>query len=59
MKQIVIFYSRADENYFGGKMRYLSVGNTEKIARMIAGIRELICLKLNRKCRMLPIITPA
>ncbi len=49
MKQIVIFYSRADENYFGGKMRYLSVGNTEKIARMIAGIRGADLFKIEQK----------
>ena len=29
MNTIVIFFSRADENYFGGSMRYVEVGNTE------------------------------
>ncbi len=36
MAKLVAFYSRADENYFGGSYRYISVGNTEKVANMIA-----------------------
>lgn len=36
MKKLVVFYSRADENYFSGGYRYVEVGNTEKIATRIA-----------------------
>ena len=36
MAKLVAFYSRADENYFGGSYRYITVGNTEKAARMAA-----------------------
>ena len=36
MKALVAFYSRADENYFGGAYRYVEVGNTERAAREIA-----------------------
>lgn len=36
MSKLVAFYSRADENYFGGAYQYISVGNTEKLAKMIA-----------------------
>lgn len=36
MAKLVAFYSRADENYFGGAYRYIEVGNTEKAANMIA-----------------------
>lgn len=36
MAKLVVFYSRADENYFGGSRRSVSVGNTEKVAKMIA-----------------------
>lgn len=36
MASLVVFYSRADENYFGGSYRYITVGNTEKVADMIA-----------------------
>ncbi len=38
MAKLVAFYSRADENYFGGQHRYIKVGNTEKAAKMIAQI---------------------
>jgi len=34
-KSIVIYFSRADENYFGGEMRYVEKGNTEVIAEYI------------------------
>lgn len=38
-KTLIAFFSRADENYFGGLMRYVEVGNTE-IA--VGKIRELV-----------------
>ena len=28
-KTLIAFFSRADENYYGGAMRYVKVGNTE------------------------------
>ena len=31
-KTLTAFFSRADENYFGGAMRYIEVGNTEVAA---------------------------
>lgn len=36
MAKLVAFYSRAGENYFSGGRRYITVGNTEKAAEMIA-----------------------
>ncbi len=36
MAKLVAFYSRADENYFGGAYCYIEVGNTEKATKMIA-----------------------
>lgn len=36
MAKLVVFYSRADENYFSGSYRYITEGNTEKLAKMIA-----------------------
>lgn len=36
MAKLVAFYSRANENYFGGQHRYIEVGNTGKVANMIA-----------------------
>ena len=35
MKNLVVFFSRAGENYFGGSMRYIEVGNTEIVCRKI------------------------
>ncbi len=35
-KTLIAFFSRADENYFGGAMRYVKVGNTQ----IVAGIRK-------------------
>lgn len=38
-KTLIAFFSRADENYFGGAMRYVKVGNTEIVCNLI---KELI-----------------
>ena len=38
-KTLITFFSRADENYFGGAMRYVKVGNTEIVCNII---KELI-----------------
>ena len=37
-KALVIYFSRADENYFGGSMRFIEKGNTEVIAEYIKEI---------------------
>ena len=37
-KSIVIYFSRADENYFGGEMKYVKKGNTEVVAEYIKEI---------------------
>lgn len=37
-KSIIIYFSRADENYFGGEMKYINKGNTEIIAEYIKDI---------------------
>lgn len=49
MAKLVAFYSRADENYFGGAMRYIKVGNTEKIAGMIADATGADLFKIEQK----------
>ena len=38
-KTLIAFFSRADENYFGGAMRYVKVGNTEIVVSLM---KELI-----------------
>lgn len=49
MKKLVVFYSRAGENYFGGAHRYVEIGNTEKAANMIAEITGAELFKLEQK----------
>lgn len=49
MKKLVIFYSRANENYFGGQYRYIEIGNTEKVAHMIADITGADLFKIEQK----------
>ena len=49
MKALVIYFSRADENYFGGSMRYISKGNTEVIAEYIQEIVGADLFKVERK----------
>ena len=34
-KTLIAYFSRADENYFGGAMRYVKVGNTEIVCGII------------------------
>ena len=38
MAKLIVYYSRADENYFGDSMRYVEEGNTAKVARMLSEI---------------------
>ena len=49
MAKFIAFYSRADENYFGGTMKYVDVGNTEKAAKMIAELTGADLFKIEQK----------
>ena len=49
MAKLVVFYSRADENYFSGSYRYISIGNTEKVANMIAEATGADLFKIEQK----------
>ena len=40
MAKLVVFFSRADENYFGDSIRYVTEGNTAKIAKKIAELTK-------------------
>lgn len=31
MKELILYFSRADENSFGGSMKYIEKGNTEVV----------------------------
>ncbi|MBO5577340.1 MAG: flavodoxin [Ruminococcus sp.] len=46
MNTIVIYFSRADENYFGGSMRYVQVGNTEIAVQHITELTGFDSFKL-------------
>ena len=45
-KSIIIYFSRADENYYGGTMKYIEKGNTEVIAEYIRDITEADIFKV-------------
>ena len=47
--KIVVFYSRAFENYFGGQIKNIEVGNTEKVANIISELTGADKLKLVQK----------
>ena len=49
MKKLVAFYSRADENYFNGSLKYIPVGNTEKAAKIIAQATGSDLFKIEQK----------
>lgn len=48
-KTLVAFFSRADENYFGGAMRYVKVGNTEIVANIIKDLIPADTFKIEMK----------
>ena len=49
MAKLVAFYSRADENYFGGSMKFIKEGNTEKAAKMIGELTGADLFKIEQK----------
>ena len=49
MAKLIAFYSRADENYFGGRYRTIPVGNTEKAAKMLAELTGADLFKIDQK----------
>ena len=48
-KTLIAFFSRADENYFGGAMRYIEVGNTEIVANKIKDKTDADIFKIEMK----------
>ena len=48
-KTLIAFFSRADENYFGGAMRYVKVGNTEIVADIIKDLIPADSFKIEMK----------
>ena len=48
-KTLIAFFSRADENYFGGAMRYVKVGNTEIVANIMKDLTGVDTFKIEMK----------
>ena len=48
-KTLIAFFSRADENYFGGAMRYVKVGNTEIVCDLMKDMVAADVFKIDRK----------
>jgi flavodoxin len=49
MNTLIAFFSRADENYFGGAYRYIDVGNTEVVANRIKELTGADSFKIEMK----------
>ena len=45
-KTLIAFFSRADENYFGGAMRYVKVGNTEIVCGIMKDLIDADTFKI-------------
>ena len=45
-KSIIIYFTRANENYFGGEMKYIEKGNTEILAQYIKEITNADMFKV-------------
>lgn len=48
-KTLIAFFSRADENYFSGAMRYVKVGNTEIVASIMKELIPADAFKIEMK----------
>ena len=50
MAVLTAFYSRAGENYFAGEYRRIAVGNTEKAAKLLAGLTGMRGSAQGQRC---------
>ena len=48
-KTLIAYFSRADENYFGGAMRYVKVGNTEVVCNLMKDMIDADSFKIEMK----------
>ena len=48
-KTLIAFFSRADENYFAGAMRYVKVGNTEIVCNLMKDMIDADTFKIEMK----------
>ncbi len=54
-KTLIAFFSRADENYFGGAMRYVKVGNTEIACHIMKDLIDADTFKIEMKTPYSPV----
>ena len=54
-KTLIAYFSRADENYFGGAMRYVKVGNTEIVCGIIKNLTGAASFKIEMKTPYSPV----
>jgi len=54
-KTLIAFFSRADENYFGGAMHYVKVGNTEIVCGIIKELIDADTFKIEMKDAYSPV----
>lgn len=54
-KTLIAFFSRADENYFGGAMRYVKVGNTEIVCNIMKDLIDADTFKIEMKTPYSPV----
>ncbi len=48
-KTLIAYFSRADENYYGGAMRYVKVGNTEVVCGILEDLIPADTFKIEMK----------
>ena len=48
-RTLIAYFSRADENYFGGAMRYVKVGNTEIVCNLMKDMIDADSFKIEMK----------
>ena len=48
-RTLIAYFSRADENYFGGAMRYVKVGNTQIVCNLMKELIDADSFKIEMK----------
>ena len=54
-KTLIAYFSRADENYFGGAMRYVKVGNTEIVCDLMKDMIDADSFKIEMRAPYSPV----
>jgi len=52
MPALIAYYSRADENYFGGTLRYIDKGNTQIAAEILQSLTGADMFRIEQLKRM-------